>query len=359
MLLGNIRPTAPDVLRRSQSTVSDTTHLVRPPACDGLGMYSLNGIGISATAENAYLALVEGGPMAPTELASTLRVTSHAISTAVGELTGLGLVESEGARLVARPPRAALDAVVGSRAKELAVLRDGIEELSRFWRDHHVEGATYIEIARTQAARSAVVRRLYDEATEQLRCLTIGFTGRSAKPNMMAPGCREALTRGVKASVVYGAHVLRDKPAREAVQSSIDLGERARVCPDVPLNMGICDDRFALVCPPASDWGRRHHIVVQRSDLLESLIGVFESFWQFAVPLPVAVETADDIGRASTEETRQLLTYLSGGLTDESIARELGVSERTVARRITRLQQMLGARTRFQLGVQASRRGWL
>ncbi|MFE7357241.1 response regulator transcription factor [Streptomyces sp. NPDC057543] len=56
---------------------------------------------------------------------------------------------------------------------------------------------------------------------------------------------------------------------------------------------------------------------------------------------------------------RQLLTYLSGGLTDESIARELGVSERTVARRITRLQQMLGARTRFQLGVQASRRGWL
>ncbi|MFE3902834.1 helix-turn-helix transcriptional regulator [Streptomyces sp. NPDC059153] len=56
---------------------------------------------------------------------------------------------------------------------------------------------------------------------------------------------------------------------------------------------------------------------------------------------------------------RQLLSYLSAGLTDESIARELGVSYRTVTRRIARLQEMLGARTRFQLGVQAGRRGWL
>ncbi|NUR97005.1 MAG: LuxR family transcriptional regulator, partial [Kribbellaceae bacterium] len=35
------------------------------------------------------------------------------------------------------------------------------------------------------------------------------------------------------------------------------------------------------------------------------------------------------------------------------------VSERTVARRIGRLQEALGAQTRFQLGVQASRQGWL
>ncbi|MFJ6619931.1 response regulator transcription factor [Kitasatospora sp. NPDC091335] len=98
---------------------------------------------------------------------------------------------------------------------------------------------------------------------------------------------------------------------------------------------------------------------MRRSDLLDSLIGVFESFWQIAVPLPAAAETADDAGTAPGAENRQLLTYLSGGLTDESIAREIGVSERTVARRITRLQELLGARTRFQLGVQASRRGWL
>ncbi|MFE7392323.1 LuxR C-terminal-related transcriptional regulator [Streptomyces sp. NPDC057582] len=339
--------------------MSNGTHLARAPHVIMGHMYSFHGIDISETAEDVYLTLVERGPMAPAELASVLRVTSHAMSAAVGELTGLGLVGPDGARLVAHPPRAALDVVVESRTKELAELRNGVEELSRFWRDHHIDGVSYIEIARTEVARRALVRRLYDEAAEQLRCLTIGFTGRSAQPNSLAPGFREALTRGVRCSVVYGAEVLRDRPGREGVQTSIDLGERARVFPGIPLNMGICDDRFALVCPPASNWGRRHHILVQRSDLLEALIGVFDSFWQIAVPLPTAVDTANDIGATATAENRQLLTYLSGGLTDDSIARELGVSERTVARRITRLQEVLGAQTRFQLGVQASRRGWL
>ncbi len=56
---------------------------------------------------------------------------------------------------------------------------------------------------------------------------------------------------------------------------------------------------------------------------------------------------------------RRLVTLMAAGLTDESIARELGVSERTVARRIARLQHDLGVHSRFQLGVQASRRGLL
>jgi DNA-binding CsgD family transcriptional regulator len=65
------------------------------------------------------------------------------------------------------------------------------------------------------------------------------------------------------------------------------------------------------------------------------------------------------IVEAPNSETKRLLTCLSAGLTDESIAREFGVSERTIARRISRLQETLGAQTRFQLGVQASRQGWL
>jgi hypothetical protein len=35
------------------------------------------------------------------------------------------------------------------------------------------------------------------------------------------------------------------------------------------------------------------------------------------------------------------------------------VSERTVTRRIMALQEVLAARSRFQLGAQAARRGWL
>ncbi|NUS62020.1 MAG: AsnC family transcriptional regulator [Saccharothrix sp.] len=47
------------------------------------------------------------------------------------------------------------------------------------------------------------------------------------------------------------------------------------------------------------------------------------------------------------------------GATDRAIARELGVSERTVHRRIARLQALLGAHSRFQLGVFVAARKWL
>ncbi|GAA4410402.1 helix-turn-helix transcriptional regulator [Actinokineospora soli] len=73
-------------------------------------------------------------------------------------------------------------------------------------------------------------------------------------------------------------------------------------------------------------------------------------------------EAPDDVGRAGREptaETRRLLALMATGATDRAIARELGVSERTVARRIARLQVLLGAHSRFQLGAMASAKRWL
>ncbi|MFE2758229.1 response regulator transcription factor [Actinosynnema sp. NPDC059335] len=71
---------------------------------------------------------------------------------------------------------------------------------------------------------------------------------------------------------------------------------------------------------------------------------------------------AEDVGAAEREPTattRQLLRLMGTGALDETIAREMGVSVRTVHRRITRLQELLGVRSRFQLGVIARERGWV
>ena len=56
---------------------------------------------------------------------------------------------------------------------------------------------------------------------------------------------------------------------------------------------------------------------------------------------------------------RFLLRQLAAGAKDEQIARTLGVSLRTVRRRIADLMTELGADSRFQAGVEAARRGWL
>ncbi|MGV9897775.1 helix-turn-helix domain-containing protein, partial [Streptomyces tendae] len=56
---------------------------------------------------------------------------------------------------------------------------------------------------------------------------------------------------------------------------------------------------------------------------------------------------------------RRLLRLLAGGATDEVAARELGISRRTLFRRLQVLMARLGAANRFQLALQAQRAGWL
>jgi DNA-binding NarL/FixJ family response regulator len=62
----------------------------------------------------------------------------------------------------------------------------------------------------------------------------------------------------------------------------------------------------------------------------------------------------------STEDLdRVILRLLAAGLTDQAVARQLSLSQRTVQRHVATLMTRLGARTRLQAGVQGSRQGWL
>jgi DNA-binding NarL/FixJ family response regulator len=53
-----------------------------------------------------------------------------------------------------------------------------------------------------------------------------------------------------------------------------------------------------------------------------------------------------------------VLTLLGAGLTDQAIARQLGVSLRTARRRINAIMTRVHGSTRFQAGA-AAHRGWL
>lgn len=56
---------------------------------------------------------------------------------------------------------------------------------------------------------------------------------------------------------------------------------------------------------------------------------------------------------------RFLLSLFVAGFPDKSIASQLGVSRRTVQRRLERLMLLAGVDTRTGLAFQAARRGWL
>jgi DNA-binding CsgD family transcriptional regulator len=161
----------------------------------------------------------------------------------------------------------------------------------------------------------------------------------------------EAMATGRRSRAIYPARALSEAP--EALATRARLGERVRVISEVPTRMFILGDAHAVLPEPIgfADEPRVH---VRQRSIVAALTLWFELLWSRAAPVP-ELEAA-----AGRPDGRQfLLEQLMAGATDEVIARKLGISLRTVRRRVADLMSDLGVDTRFQAGVEAVRRGWL
>jgi DNA-binding CsgD family transcriptional regulator len=271
----------------------------------------------------------------------------------------LGLVRVHAGVLEPLPPRLPLQTLADQYVRAAAAAREASEVLAQVWAQQ-VPRPDYMEVLTTTAQVMDVTARLHDDARTEVRALSIGPSGESAPRPTRQAGAFEAKRRGVAYRVVYGAQILRQADVMALVQEAVSAGESARVFPSVPCNLQIADGTRAVLVAPMPGPERLHGVVFSRGGFLDSLTGIFETYWRLGVPITAELAdrgTGQDQG--PTDDIRRLLSLLGAGLTDASIAREMGVSERTVNRRIMALQDALAARSRFQLGVQASRRGWL
>jgi DNA-binding CsgD family transcriptional regulator len=322
------------------------------------------GVGLSEGTERVYRAIVENGHRDPQILADSIGIDAGALAEAIEELSEIGLLQVDAGVLEPLPPRLPLQALADRYVRAATAAREASEALAQLWA-RQTPAPDYLEVLTTTDRCMDETARLHLEAEHEVVALSIGPRGDSAPPPNRQPGAAEALSRGVTYRVVYGAQILRQAAVMSLVQESVDAGERARVFPNVPCNLQIADGKRAVLVAPMPGPERLHGLMFFAGGFLDSLIGVFETYWTLGVPIAagrLATEPVDRVEQAAagpTEDTRRLLSLLGAGLTDGSIARELGVSERTVTRRIMALQDVLAARSRFQLGVQAARRGWL
>ncbi|WP_238161865.1 helix-turn-helix transcriptional regulator [Kribbella antibiotica] len=320
---------------------------------------------LSAAAEPLYRAAVASGRTTPADLAERAGIDRVAAEHEIEVLAAIGLLDVRDGAIEAVAPRMPLEQVAAEHAKAA----DAARRLASVFADVWSEGGdrlNFVEVIADEARINAVEAKLMDDTASTVDGLCIGpVSPRKLQPGMTIPpprvavGFLEAMERGVRGRGLYGVSVLEDFEGLAAVHQCIAAGEQARVFAQVPLNLMVFDDKRAFITVPGQKGARRSAIVVHESGLLDCLVSLFEVFWQMGVPLSAESQVVDALEGGPGPGEQQLLSYLAAGLTDEAIARDLGVSARTVGRRIARLEEVLGAHSRFQLAVQASRRDWI
>ncbi|OLR92170.1 helix-turn-helix transcriptional regulator [Actinokineospora bangkokensis] len=205
-----------------------------------------------------------------------------------------------------------------------------------------------VEVLPDPGDRLTALRALHAAATEQVRSIERCDPTRPPGPGA-APGLREMRAESRAERIAAGVRYRTIHPAYTPEATAPVAGEAVRTLADPPLDLVVADDARALVSAGGGS------VLVGRSALLDGLIEVFEKLWVLAVPMTVSAAGGGDL----SERDRQVITLMAAGATDDAIARRLGLSRRTVVRRVAALHERLGATTRFQAGVQAAQRGWL
>jgi DNA-binding CsgD family transcriptional regulator len=174
---------------------------------------------------------------------------------------------------------------------------------------------------------------------------------RPPSEDWMLPVIADLVAGGRRSRAIYPVRALRQAP--ETLVARAEVGEQIRVLPDLPTRMFIIGSTHAVLPEPLGFADEPRSLVRQRG-LVEALTLLFELLWERAAPVPSL-----DRGEARPDLRRFLLQQLAAGAQDEQIARALGISLRTVRRRVAAVLTELGADSRFQAGVEAARRGWL
>ncbi|MFI9237934.1 winged helix-turn-helix transcriptional regulator [Streptomyces sp. NPDC053079] len=178
----------------------------------------------------------------------------------------------------------------------------------------------------------------------------------------MLTGRPGALTERPRGAVPDGAGAV---PHRTVVEHPVALvpdggrGGRLRVVDRIPAELVIADRRVALL-PLTCGTDGAAALVVHDGRLLDFLVDLFEDVWHEGRPLRPGVPGAGCGGAAAGPDATDLdvLALLLAGLTDASVAKQLGLGLRTVQRRVKRLMELAGVTTRLQLGWHAAEHGW-
>ncbi|MDF8265647.1 helix-turn-helix transcriptional regulator [Luteipulveratus flavus] len=158
--------------------------------------------------------------------------------------------------------------------------------------------------------------------------------------------------------VTFDSSLLGHPNLHAAVSARHRLGDQIRFYNQVPFTATVSDDGVTVVDIDNPD-GTIVGLLITHPGVSASIRRAIDTTWQMGVPWRGSTEAAALPTGALDEKDLDILTLLTAGAADTTIARQLGISQRTVERRVRRLLEQLNASSRFQAGVQACKRGWI
>lgn len=334
--------------------------------------------GLDAISGRVFEHLV-GAPSADAAtVAEATGISPREAEEALRRLEGALLVirlDGRPVRWAASPPRSSLGGMLARRRAELAAVEGILERLQEAYEAMSGPRAAHlIEVLEHEEEVSARYTQLLKQSSVEVLHLAKPpyVTGAEVSSDELG------VVAGVRLRSVYETDGFTDSVSLETALRGTAEGGELRLASRLPVKL-VVFDRTAALLPVRSDRPEAGSLVVHSPALVEVLAALFESVWAGATP--VSLESRDDWpvpGGANgpggadgsegpngpdvppvDERTREILRLMATGLKDESIARVLKVSRRTVQKHVTDAGNALGAKTRFQIALRAAGRGWL
>ncbi|HEX5543362.1 MAG TPA: helix-turn-helix transcriptional regulator [Micromonospora sp.] len=322
----------------------------------------LDPLGLSAEHEAVYRAMLQRADLDIAGIATYLGTTPDNVRQALDVLADMALIRLDptGQHARAVRPQAGLMALLAKAEAEIAVRQRQIEATraviaaiaSVHDDDDQAMGGRRLE--GLDNVRERLAELAYTARTE---CLSFS-PGGAQHPDTME-GEKQlnqaALKRGICIRNVYQDSFRNDPATLIHARWMASLGGQSRTAPTLPMRLVIVDRDTALVpIDPANP--RQGALELHSPGVIAGLVALFEQIWQTATPFGEQTSTDE---RGLTPQERELLRLFAAGHTDESAARKLAISVRSVQRLMTSITGRLGAASRFQAGVQANRSGWV
>lgn len=294
-------------------------------------------------------------------LATACQVTDAELLDELEGLSAEGIVRLEGGCVNVLAPVEAVQLILARQAERnaqnaerLHMLSSAVLHLGTSALSGATNGTTEVSAIDGEVSSGGnpldVLTELVENNTGDL-CWWRPDQWRTSRDSAMAQMVSRAIASGRTSRAIYPVRALWESP--DSLKLRAQFGEQIRVVPEVPTRLLVLGTALVAVPEPFGS-SEQPRLVIRQRSVVQGFSMLFEMLWESASPVPDL-----ELGEPRPDLRRLLLQQLATGAKDEQIARTLGISLRTVRRRIANLLIELGVDSRFQAGVEAVRRGWL